>query len=279
MRRRRIDVDNLGENTQISLKLPKKVLDWIEDACNEDSKFTGRSHFIDNACRYYLNLKPCPSCGKLNPRDAVVCAYCRFELDGMENIINVVQPHVIKFEDLHEEGFVLVDACNSLCTELEEYIGAQDPTTQKQIRDKLSKLRERFGIRIQNALDYFNTYESQAASFTPFEFQQNFELKIPDYSSLYEKCCSIIYGVEYMEKCQDTKNLIPVIVMAGLYYYNIAKHILDGDCYSSNEINNLRIGFEYTNNAILNYVEILRDGYRLLEVSKSLAVLVASGNS
>ena len=67
MRRRRIDVDNLGENTQISLKLPKKVLDWIEDACNEDSKFTGRSHFIDNACRYYLNLKPCPSCGKLNP--------------------------------------------------------------------------------------------------------------------------------------------------------------------------------------------------------------------
>lgn len=278
MRRRKIDVENLGENTQISLKLPKKILDWIEEACAENPEFTGRSHFIDNACRYYLNLKPCHTCGELNPRDAVACAYCRAELDGMKEIAAEIRTYVSEFERLHEEGFALVDECISLNNGIEEYIESQKPSSQKYIRIELAKLTERFDKRIQNALDYFEVYRSKTPNFKPYEYQQNFDLKIPDYSTLLEKCCTIIYGTEYMVKCEDEKNRLPVYVELGLYYYNIAKNVLEGDSYSLKEINNLITGFDFATNTVLGFVETLRDAYSLLNISKNLAVLVAHGH-
>lgn len=86
-RRRQGDSEDSAEKIAISLKLPKKLLNRIDSYWKENSdSFTGRTHFIEEACTFYLTCEKCRKCGRLNTPESRTCSYCGEELDGVEYI-------------------------------------------------------------------------------------------------------------------------------------------------------------------------------------------------
>lgn len=84
-RRRQGEAESNTEKIAISLKLPKKLLERIDSYWKENSdSFTGRTHFIEEACSFYLTCERCRKCGRLNVPESPRCFYCGEELEGAE---------------------------------------------------------------------------------------------------------------------------------------------------------------------------------------------------
>lgn len=85
VRRRQGEPEDNAEKIAISLKLPKKLLDRIDSYWKGNSStFSGRTHFIEEACSFYLTCEKCSNCGKLNTPQSKLCAYCGNKLEGEE---------------------------------------------------------------------------------------------------------------------------------------------------------------------------------------------------
>lgn len=282
MRRRKIDVENLGENTQISLKLPKKVLEWIEEACNDDSKFTGRSHFIDNACRYYLSLVPCPVCSTLNPRDANVCCNCKSPLQGMQNILEDIHSRIAEYEEIHAMGCEIADLITDLLNTIHDYINSLDPPTRVLIENELLGFGERCTVRAKPGIGYFDTYRKYLHSPDILKIPRttpHLELTIPDFvtvlsgfADMLEKndlaCMGLVQG-------SRAKGDFETSALSGLFYYNIGKNILNGDNYSLNEIDNLFLGIDTINSYSSQYCLYLKESYDDLSIYYKMLQLLS----
>lgn len=105
-RRRKIDSENTGERITTSLRLPIELLDRIDSVWKGSDKYTGRTHFIESACNYYLDCKPCPNCGHLNSGTSVVCSHCEEKLtpfqDSINLIDNILKTYDQSFKDISE---------------------------------------------------------------------------------------------------------------------------------------------------------------------------------
>lgn len=279
MRRRKIDVENLGENIQISLKLPKKVLGWIEEACNENPTFTGRSHFIDNACRYYLSLVPCPSCSKLNPRDANVCCYCKTPLQGMQNVLEEIQSLVTEYEEVHATGLEIADTITNLQLDINDFIRSLDTKTRQIIEGEVDDFARRCYSRWAFSVGYFFEYRDLSKSYKGFKFTRSahdLELTIPEYPTALtrfsEKLDSEGDGIKTLS---TTEGAVKSSVLTGLYYYHIGKKILNGDNFSLKEIDNLLEGFKWSIRSALQYADSLKESYDDLMVYRKMIQLLS----
>lgn len=279
MRRRKIDVENLGENTQISLKLPKKVLEWIEKACDENPTFTGRSHFIDSACRYYLSLVSCPACGKLNPRDANVCCYCKTPLQGMQNLIEEIQSLVTEYEEVHTTGLEIADTITTLLLDINDFIRSLDIQTRKMIEGEVQDFAMRCYSRWAFSVTYFSEYRDLSKSYKGFKFTRSahdLELTIPEYPTAITRFSEQLDSEGDEIKTLSTKDkTIKSSVLAGLYYYHIGKKILNGDNFSLKEIDNLMNGFKICIRFARQYTDSLKESYDDLMVYRKMIQLLS----
>lgn len=267
MRRRKIDVENLGENIQISLKLPQKVLKWIEMACEDNPGFTGRSHFIDNACRYYLNLEPCSNCGKLNPRDANVCAYCSTQLQGLHDILDKVQSYISDFENVHSLGCEINDTIDNLLNDTQNFINSLDDTIREKIDLELSGFFYRCKSRIKNPSLYFKIYHKKFPTFKTIFL--NKEMIVSDYKSV------LLGFIDNMNEPLDESANSEAAVLTSLYYYNLAKTLLNGDNFSLKEIDNLYESFATVLQFAIEELNTLKMSYDDLLVYQKMVKLLA----
>lgn len=120
-RRRQGEVEGNAEKIAISLKLPKKLLDRIDSYWKENSNtFTGRTHFIEEACSFYLSCEECPKCGRLNSPEAHTCSYCGEKLEGAaflqlkNNVISELTKYDRIIESILSYNEVYVDLDNKI---------------------------------------------------------------------------------------------------------------------------------------------------------------------
>lgn len=85
-RRRQRNPDDEGSNVQISFKIPSGLLEKIDLAWPMYGKYTGRGHYIEEACRYYLTLEECPECGTLHDEYATHCHVCGQKLHLFDDL-------------------------------------------------------------------------------------------------------------------------------------------------------------------------------------------------
>ena len=90
-RRRKIDSNNASERITTSLRLPVELLEQIDNAWKSSDKYTGRTHFIETACNYYLDCEPCPNCGHLNNSTSVVCSHCEEKLKPFQDCADLIK--------------------------------------------------------------------------------------------------------------------------------------------------------------------------------------------
>ena len=276
MRRRKIDTENLGENTPISLRLPKKVLEWIQTFCETHPEYTGRNHFIDIACRYYLNLEPCPNCGKLNPRDANVCAYCTTELQGMQDMLEEIQSHVLEYEEIHSIGCEVADTITALLNDIQEYINSLDVATREKIKLEVSGFGHRCRLRVDFPNKYFTSYREKSLINNSFNFTRNEELIIPDYPAVINTIAeSLNKEHDALKTISSVDKTFETAVLAGLYYYNTGKRMLNGDNFSLKEIDNLSTGIEMSIKFAIDYSNALKESYDDLLIYQKMVKLLA----
>ena len=98
-RRRKIDSEDVGERVSTSLRLPIDLLNQIDQAWKSSDEFTGRTHYIEKACEYYLDSYKCPNCGNINSKYSVVCSRCETRLKGFSEKIDEVSAYLIRVYD------------------------------------------------------------------------------------------------------------------------------------------------------------------------------------
>lgn len=223
MRRRKIDTENLGENTPISLRLPKKILDWIQEVCdNNPDLYTGRNHFIETACRYYLNCEPCSNCGNLNYREAVSCSYCENRLPAFEQMLEEFHSILNNYEEGINEGFELFAEYQNRVNEILQYISSlSDDVLRNHLIEEFKRhlgLCEDFAGA---ALEFYDDYNKLAPDFL--------------YSDLYKEKLSNIYTLESdlhtfkKENLPLNVSLSQLEVISHLAYYHACKKIISDD--------------------------------------------------
>lgn len=97
-RRRKIDSENVGERVSTSLRMPADLLERIDHVWKSSGRYTGRTHFIEAACNYYLDCKPCPHCGHMNSNSSIVCSICEGKLKPFQDCADLIND-VLKIYD------------------------------------------------------------------------------------------------------------------------------------------------------------------------------------
>ncbi|MDE2524816.1 MAG: ribbon-helix-helix protein, CopG family [Methanocorpusculum sp.] len=112
--RRRYDPDKNEKGINVTVKMPKSVVEEIDRYWRENN-LASRSHFIEKAARAYLNVKICPRCGAANPANGVVCSVCGTDIEFLKKMLP-------EFEMLYREVKELKDGvCASAHLSMREY--------------------------------------------------------------------------------------------------------------------------------------------------------------
>ena len=153
MRRRTIDTNEYGKNIQITLKLPEKILNSIDEALkNSNVNYTGRSHFIEEACKYYLNTKKCPKCGTLNIMDGTICSYCWNKLDSFKETAGILRVKFNIFTDILEELRQMRIEYGDTHNKIKWLIDKQKPDLKEYITSLISPL-DSYCLRLFEKVD------------------------------------------------------------------------------------------------------------------------------
>lgn len=134
--RRRVSVDELKERVPISLKLPKILLDKIDEVWRNSDDYTGRTHFIEKACSYYLSCEKCPECGNLNSIGSNICSRCETKLSGVTDTLNRLTTEIQLYDKLNENIFSLKKSYDELNSKI-EWLCSQLTPEKKQLIDNI----------------------------------------------------------------------------------------------------------------------------------------------
>lgn len=227
MRRRKIDTENLGENTPISLRLPKKILDWIQDVCdNNPDLYTGRNHFVETACRYYLNSAPCPNCGNLNQRDAVSCSYCEARLPAFQEMIEQFYQVVSAYENMLQEGFDIFYEYHKIVNEIKSIIEDLPGELQEHLVEEFKRhlsLCDDFSV---SSLVFYNYYNDIGPGFV---YSELYKEHFAESSSLESALRAYFVFNFSRNKESDKRDPEEFQVIRHLAYYHACKKILSDD--------------------------------------------------
>lgn len=139
--RRTIDTEKEGDNIPVSIKIPRLLLNEINAEVEkgiQNKKYTGRTDFICQAARYYLNLVPCPNpeCTARNPKDALHCAYCDIALPAYDAEIKNITETAARVNDCKTELNTKYNVFSELYSNIEYRINKE----RKSIKGDLKKL-------------------------------------------------------------------------------------------------------------------------------------------
>ena len=235
MRRRNISSENEGGRVQVSLKLPKDVLDRIDESWKSGEIYTGRSHYIEEACKYYLDCVPCPKCGSLNSSKSKICSVCENKLKPYYDVLDNLREEVKILDDLHMEIVRLKGEYDDLKSKLKWLVSKLNPKNETLIND----VTEIYLESINNSMNTVNSY------FKYYDFYSTQELPLTDFTDLIEE--------KYKEMHQ--KNLGSIMDMVTFnteyrdvtysfmhYYYRLAKLVLsDPSSLSYSELVQLHV--------------------------------------
>lgn len=180
MRRRNISSENEGGRVQVSLKLPKDVLDRIDESWKSGEIYTGRSHYIEEACKYYLDCVPCPKCGTLNYSTAKVCSSCESKLEPYQGILQMIESLVNEYDDIYNQIVSCKDEFEDLTGKINWHIDKLDPKKKEIISEIISVDINTISHNIESINHYLKYYDifSQNPTAVPQDFISE---KFPDF--------------------------------------------------------------------------------------------------
>lgn len=219
MRRRNVSSEEKGERIQVSLKLPKEILDRIDESWKSGEIYTGRSHYIEEACRYYLECEPCPKCGHLNSHKSRVCSVCENKLKPYYAILDDLREEVKIWDDIHMEIVRLKDEYDDLKSKLKWLVSKLNPENETLINE----VTEIYLESINKSMNTVNSY------FEYYDFYSTQEPPITDFTDLIEEK----YQKKYQKKFDSVMDMISfntefrdVTYACMHYYYRFAKLVL-----------------------------------------------------
>lgn len=236
MRRRNVSSEEKGERIQVSLKLPKEILDRIDESWKSGEIYTGRSHYIEEACKYYLDCVPCPKCGSLNSSRSRVCSMCENKLKPYYDVLDDLREEVKILDDLHMEIVRLKDEYDDLKNKLKWLVSKLTPENETLIND----VTEIYLESINKSMNTVNSY------FEYYDYYSSQNLPLPDFTNLIEE--------KYKERHQkDLGSIMDMITFnteyrdvtySFMHYtYRLAKLVLsDPSSTSYKELVELHVG-------------------------------------
>lgn len=156
-RRRKIDSENVGERVSTSLRMPVELLKRIDDKWKSSDEFTGRTHFIEKACEYYLDCEPCPKCGNLNSKESVVCSHCQSSLGVFQVLVNSVETFLKEVEKSVESIEKACAEYNDLDSKIQWLLEKLSPENAAVINSVISDMYP-YATRAMNAGQCFLKY-------------------------------------------------------------------------------------------------------------------------
>lgn len=226
MRRRNISAEEKEERIQVSLKLPKSILDQIDKSWKSGSNYTGRSHYIEEACKYYLDCVPCPNCGTLNKSTAHICSECEFKLQPYQQILSLIESEVHNYDQIHNHILSLKEEFDDLAGKINWHLNKLEPEKKSVISDVLSLYIHSISLKmdvVNTYLKYYDAY-SQDSSVSPRDFLSE---KFPDFDvaqiiQTYIDTGDLDYSLS--NKINDMHDDITYSLLN--FYYHSAKQIL-----------------------------------------------------
>lgn len=170
---RRRNIEEKGERIQVSLKLPKEVLDRIDESWKSGEIYTGRSHYIEEACKHYLDCVPCPNCGSLNSSASKICSICEYKLLPYQELLGIIREEVSIFDKIHERIIALkseYDDLHGKITWLLEKIVSEDNKNIPNVGELFALFlnsHKKYSKSISTYLEYYNIYALQGSSQSP----------------------------------------------------------------------------------------------------------------
>lgn len=182
MRRRNVSAEEKGERIQVSLKLPKEILDRIDESWMSGGIYTGRSHYIEEACKYYLDCVPCPKCGVLNKSSARICSSCETKLEPYQDILRMIESLVREYDDACNEMISCTDEFNDLSGKINWHLKKLEPKKREIISEIVSPYVHLISNYIESVNNYLKYYDifSKDSSSVPQDF---FSEKFPDFDA------------------------------------------------------------------------------------------------
>lgn len=156
--RRRVSVGDLKERVPISLKLPKLLLDRIDEVWRNSEEYTGRTHFIEKACVHYLSCEKCPECGKLNSMGSPFCGFCGTKLSGFKEALNNVIGEIQIYDGYNEKIFSLLREYDDLKDKIEWLLSQLSADKRQHIDDIISENRAIGDNLMKDVSDYQRMY-------------------------------------------------------------------------------------------------------------------------
>ena len=92
-----------SETKAVSITLAQNTLDLADLKLKNTNDFKNRSDLIDTAIQYYLNLKPCPFCGELNPSGARWCGFCRRDMTYSQQELDIAKDLYLEQHPEHKD--------------------------------------------------------------------------------------------------------------------------------------------------------------------------------
>lgn len=182
MRRRNVSSEEKGERIQVSLKLPKEILDRIDESWKSGEIYTGRSHYIEEACKYYLDCVPCPKCGTLNYSSAHICSSCETKLEPYQDILRMIESLVSEYDNVCNQMISCKDEFDDLSGKIHWHINKLDPKKWEIISEIISPyihIISNYTESVNNYLKYYDIF-SKDSSCVPRDLISK---KFPDFDA------------------------------------------------------------------------------------------------
>lgn len=178
-RRRKIDSESVGERITTSLRLPVELLERIDHAWKDSDKYTGRTHFIESACNYYLDCEPCPTCGALNYSTAKICSSCESKLEPYQEILQMIQSLVNEYDDYYNQIISCKDEFDDLYGKIKWHLDKIDPKKREIVSELISPHVSTITSNLESINHYLEYYDifSKDSSSVPQDFVRK---KFPD---------------------------------------------------------------------------------------------------
>lgn len=94
--------------------MPVELLKRIDDKWKASDEFTGRTHFIEKACEYYLDCEKCPVCGNFNHKLSVVCSMCESKLGAFQQSLDYLNELLLTCDRMINQIYDLVRSYDDL---------------------------------------------------------------------------------------------------------------------------------------------------------------------
>lgn len=233
MRRRNIKSEEMGERVQVSLKLPKEILDRIDDAWKSGDVYTGRSHYIEEACKHYLDSVPCPKCGSLNSSAAKICSNCENKLEPYLDVLSNIVEELKIYDEIHQEIVRLKEEYDDLNSKLKWLVSKLSTDKEDVVNDITGIYSESINKSlncVNSYLEYYNIYSSQVLPLT-----EPLDLIETKYEDLDTR--SIYDLITFNENYYDVRSAVIN------YEYRFAKLVIsDYSSISYSKLLELRVG-------------------------------------